>query len=77
MVPFVYVGMHPRRFNDFGTDGGPAAKELAPKLAVVEKYLTSKLGEGALKIDVRLLFSSLVFIFYHQGKMFSCILLWT
>ncbi|KAL6989858.1 hypothetical protein U1Q18_015608 [Sarracenia purpurea var. burkii] len=40
-------------FNDFGTDGGHAAKELAPKLATVQKYLTSKLGDGAPKIDVR------------------------
>ncbi|XP_057476081.1 uncharacterized protein LOC130764058 [Actinidia eriantha] len=40
-------------FNDFDTDGGPAAKELAPKLAFVQKFLTSKLGEGASKIDVR------------------------
>lgn len=70
-------GMHLRRFNDFGTDGGPAAKELDPKLAVVQKYLNSKLGEGALKIDVRLLFSSLVFIFYNKVKKFSCTLLWT
>ncbi|GFY84969.1 HR-like lesion-inducing protein-like protein [Actinidia rufa] len=40
-------------FNDFGTDGGPAAKELAPKLAFVQKFLNSKLGEGSPKIDVR------------------------
>ena len=49
--------MHLHRFNDFGTDGGPSAKELAPKLAFVQKFLTSKLGEGAPKIDVRHLFS--------------------
>ncbi|KAG5560318.1 hypothetical protein RHGRI_003570 [Rhododendron griersonianum] len=34
------------RFDEFGTDGGPAAKELSPKLAVVQRFLTSKLGEG-------------------------------
>ncbi|KAE9453052.1 hypothetical protein C3L33_15051, partial [Rhododendron williamsianum] len=33
-------------FDEFGTDGGPAAKELSPKLAVVQRFLTSKLGEG-------------------------------
>lgn len=58
--------MYLHRFNDFGADGGPAAKELDPKVAVVEKYLISKLGDGAVKIEVRLLFLS-----------FSCILLWT
>ncbi|KAG5560317.1 hypothetical protein RHGRI_003570 [Rhododendron griersonianum] len=40
------------RFDEFGTDGGPAAKELSPKLAVVQRFLTSKLGEGVPKIDV-------------------------
>ncbi|XP_052208071.1 uncharacterized protein LOC127811914 [Diospyros lotus] len=40
-------------YNEFGTDGGPAAKELAPKLAVFQKYLKSNFGEGAPIIDVR------------------------
>ncbi|XAR57389.1 hypothetical protein NMG60_11025521 [Bertholletia excelsa] len=40
-------------FTDFGTDGGPAAKELAPKLAVIQDFMSSKLGDRALKIDVR------------------------
>ena len=64
--------MYLHRFNDFGTDGGPAAKELAPKLAFVQKFLNSKLGEGSPKIDVRHLFSlvlfSLLSIFHYQLK---------
>ncbi|XP_059298956.1 uncharacterized protein LOC132643008 [Lycium barbarum] len=40
-------------FNDFGEDGGPAAKELAPKVASFQNFLESKLGAGAPKIDVR------------------------
>ncbi|KAI8561029.1 hypothetical protein RHMOL_Rhmol04G0304000 [Rhododendron molle] len=57
-------------FNDFGTDGGPAAKELAPKLAVVEKYLTSKLGEGAPKIDVRHFVAASIFLKGLGGFLF-------
>ncbi|XP_004241013.1 uncharacterized protein [Solanum lycopersicum] len=40
-------------FNDFGEDGGPAAKELAPKVAGLQDFLVSKLGTGIPKIDVR------------------------
>lgn len=38
--------------NDFGEDGGPAAKEWAAKLVTVEKFLASTFGKGALNIDV-------------------------
>ncbi|CAH9104949.1 unnamed protein product [Cuscuta europaea] len=31
-------------YNDFGEDGGPAAKELAPKLAIVKRLVASKFG---------------------------------
>ncbi|KAI5649464.1 hypothetical protein M9H77_35469 [Catharanthus roseus] len=40
-------------FNEFGDDGGPAAKEWAPKLVVIQKFLTLKFGKGGLNIDVR------------------------
>ncbi|XP_009763459.1 uncharacterized protein LOC107786901 [Nicotiana tabacum] len=40
-------------FHEFGEDGGPAAKELAPKVAGLQDFLESKLGAGAPKIDVR------------------------
>ncbi|KAL7177704.1 hypothetical protein ACSBR2_030968 [Camellia fascicularis] len=57
-------------FNDFGTDGGPAAKELAPKLAVLQKFLTSKLGESALKIDVRHFVAASIFLKGFGGFLF-------
>ncbi|MFS7924747.1 putative HR-like lesion-inducer [Helianthus anomalus] len=40
-------------FNDFGNDGGPAAKELAPKIVSIQRYLASKFGKGVPKIDVK------------------------
>ncbi|XP_050220569.1 uncharacterized protein LOC126670786 [Mercurialis annua] len=40
-------------FNEFGEDGGPAAKELIPKLAIVKKHLSSTLGIGMPDIDPR------------------------
>ncbi|KAK1418852.1 hypothetical protein QVD17_27999 [Tagetes erecta] len=40
-------------FNDFGDDGGPAAKELAPKISSIQRYLASKIGDGAPKIDAK------------------------
>lgn len=40
------------RYNDFGVDGGPAAKELIPKLAVAKKHLSSTLGFGIPDIEV-------------------------
>ncbi|XP_047336288.1 uncharacterized protein LOC124939877 [Impatiens glandulifera] len=39
-------------YNEFGIDGGPAAKQFEPKLAVIQRQLTSKLGDVTLKIDV-------------------------
>ncbi|KAL3506083.1 hypothetical protein ACH5RR_031465 [Cinchona calisaya] len=40
-------------FNEFGDDGGPAAREWAPKLAPIQKFLASKFGEAGINIDVR------------------------
>lgn len=40
------------RFNDFGVDGGPAAKELAPKLDLAKGHLSSRLGVTLPKIEV-------------------------
>ncbi|KAC9884519.1 hypothetical protein E3N88_45147 [Mikania micrantha] len=41
------------RFNDFGSDGGPAAKELAPKISSIQRYLVTNIGDGVPKIDVK------------------------
>ncbi|KAK6914068.1 HR-like lesion-inducer [Dillenia turbinata] len=40
-------------FNDFGIDGGPAAKEFKFKFDIMDKYLTSKLGISLPQIDAR------------------------
>lgn len=40
------------RFNDFGGDGGPAAKELAPKLDLTKAHLSSRLGVALPNIEV-------------------------
>lgn len=42
------------RFNEFGEDGGPAAKEWAPKLALVKKYIDGIIGKNNFHIDVNL-----------------------
>lgn len=41
------------RFNEFGVDGGPAAKELVPKFNIFKRNLSSKLGVALPNIDVR------------------------
>lgn len=41
------------RFDEFGVDGGPAAKELIPKFTVIKQHISSKLGLGVPNIDVR------------------------
>lgn len=41
------------RFDEFGVDGGPAAKELVPKFMVLKQQISSKLGLGLPNIDVR------------------------
>ncbi|KAG8373157.1 hypothetical protein BUALT_Bualt12G0141900 [Buddleja alternifolia] len=40
-------------FNEFGDDGGPAAKEWAPKLALVKKHIDGIIGKNNLHIDAR------------------------
>ncbi|KAI4365378.1 hypothetical protein MLD38_021367 [Melastoma candidum] len=40
-------------YNEFGVDGGPAAKELRPKLNRVLKDLSAKLGVVIPHIDIR------------------------
>ncbi|KAA8548780.1 hypothetical protein F0562_000464 [Nyssa sinensis] len=57
-------------FNEFGVDGGPAAKEVAPKFAVIQKFLTSKLGEGAPNIDVRHFVGASIFLKGLGGFLF-------
>lgn len=47
------------RFNDFGVDGGPAAKELAPKLDLAKAHLSSRLGVTLPDIEVNVVITLL------------------
>lgn len=41
------------RFNEFGVDGGPAAKQLKPKFNVFLKHVASQTGFQVPHIEVR------------------------
>ena len=41
------------RFNDYGEDGGPAAKELASKLGEIKELIFTKVGVKLPDIEVR------------------------
>ncbi|XP_048333210.2 uncharacterized protein LOC125423385 [Ziziphus jujuba] len=47
-------------FNEFGVDGGPAAKELVPKFNIFKKNLSSKLGFALPDIDARQLVATII-----------------
>lgn len=53
--------MYLYRFNEFGVDGGPAAKELDSKLSFLKEHLTSKLGVVMPDVEVRYF----IFPYYH------------
>ncbi|TQE01132.1 hypothetical protein C1H46_013271 [Malus baccata] len=54
------LGLLLRLFNEFGVDGGPAAKDLSPKFNVFKKNLSAKLGVAIPEIDVRHLAAGVV-----------------
>ncbi|KAE8735956.1 hypothetical protein F3Y22_tig00000218pilonHSYRG00005 [Hibiscus syriacus] len=65
---------HVGRFNEFGVDGGPAAKELIPKLDDAKKHISSRFHVNFPDIEVRQLVSTaiilkglgaIVFVFGH------------
>ncbi|PPD98509.1 hypothetical protein GOBAR_DD04469 [Gossypium barbadense] len=47
-------------FNEFGVDGGPAAKELIPKLDLAKKHLSSQLHVNLPDIEVRQLVATVI-----------------
>ncbi|KAG2722101.1 hypothetical protein I3760_02G114600 [Carya illinoinensis] len=59
-----------KMYNEFGTDGGPAAKELAMKFAVLQKNLSSKLGVRVPDVDVRHLVAINIVMKVIGGVMF-------
>ncbi|KAG4213035.1 hypothetical protein ERO13_A01G024500v2 [Gossypium hirsutum] len=57
-------------FNDFGVDGGPAAKELAPKLNLAKKHLSSQFHVNFLDVEIMYLLVSTPILhdFYNYGS---------
>ncbi|KAF3456835.1 hypothetical protein FNV43_RR01489 [Rhamnella rubrinervis] len=47
-------------FNEFDVDGGPAVKELVPKLTILKKNLSSKLGVALPNVDARQLAATII-----------------
>ena len=57
-------------FNDFGVDGGPAAKELVPKVAVAKQHISSRLGVQIPDIEVRHIAATTIFLKGVGGILF-------
>ncbi|TKY51852.1 HR lesion-inducer [Spatholobus suberectus] len=57
-------------FNEFDASGGPIAKELIPKLTVVRRNLSSKLGVAIPDINVRPVIASIIFLKGVGGILF-------
>ncbi|XP_061348784.1 uncharacterized protein LOC133294148 [Gastrolobium bilobum] len=57
-------------FNELDANGGPIAKELIPKLTVVKKNLSSKLGVGLPDIDARQFIATIIFLKGVGGILF-------
>jgi len=62
--------MYVARFNEFDDNGGPIVKELIPKLTVVRRNLSSKLGVAIPDINVRPSFLKL-YIFWNGVNFYS------
>ncbi|XP_028780650.1 uncharacterized protein LOC114736934 [Neltuma alba] len=57
-------------YNEFDVNGGPTATELIPKLTVVKKNLSSKLGVVMRDIDVRQFVATVIFLKGVGGVLF-------
>ncbi|KAE9612103.1 hypothetical protein Lal_00022256 [Lupinus albus] len=68
-------------FNEFGATGGPIAKELNPKLTIVRKNISTKLGLRIPNINVRQFTATIIFlkgvggILFVFGSRFGSVLL--
>ena len=56
------------RFNDFGTDGGPAAKSLKPKFHVFSNHLSTHTGVKAPEVEV----SNTFFFYWFTFSINTC-----
>ena len=54
LVSTLTLCLHVYRFNEFGVDGGPAAKALKPKFNVFSKIVSSHTGVQVPEFDVRI-----------------------
>ncbi|KAL3626401.1 hypothetical protein CASFOL_029950 [Castilleja foliolosa] len=57
-------------YNDYGEDGGPAAKEWAPKLAIAKKSIDGIIGNNDLHIDARAFVGACIFVKGLGGLLF-------
>ncbi|KAK7344007.1 hypothetical protein VNO77_13195 [Canavalia gladiata] len=57
-------------FNEFDDTGGPIAKELIPKLTVLRRNWSSKLGVEVPEINVRQVIASIIFLKGVGGILF-------
>lgn len=57
---YVVYPSHFDRFNDFGNDGGPAAKALRPKFHTFSSHVLTHTGFKVPEIEVRSAFSSYI-----------------
>ncbi|KAL3828712.1 hypothetical protein ACJIZ3_017514 [Penstemon smallii] len=68
-------------FNEFGDDGGPAAKEWAPKLVVIKKFIDGIIGKSTVHIDVKTFVAACIFLqglgglFFVLGSSFGAYVL--
>lgn len=73
VLSYLYVIYGIARFNEFDATGGPFSKELIPKLTVVRKNLSSKLGVAIPDFNatyVRLLFLLLYVMVFSEWTQF-------
>ncbi|GMJ15217.1 hypothetical protein HRI_005190900 [Hibiscus trionum] len=59
-VSTLMLCVHAYRFNEFGVDGGPAAKALKPKFNVFSKSVTSHTGLEVPEFDIKYLVAAAV-----------------
>ncbi|XP_051128921.1 uncharacterized protein LOC127249899 [Andrographis paniculata] len=57
-------------FNEFGEDGGPAAKEWTPKLALVKNHIDGIIGKNNFQIDARTVIAASIFLKGLGGILF-------
>lgn len=62
MLDFKYQFVSAYRYNEFGTDGGPAANSLKPKFHVFSNHLSTQTGFKVPEVEVRLHFTLSIYI---------------